>query len=152
MLTASLVPGLCLGCVPLLGADTAAVLAVTSLALTCYGSMFCGVFSNHADLAPSLAGTLMAVTNMVATLPGVLSTIICKYCVPRNIIKHLDMLQVSSSRPLLASCWRGPGPTSPPGTPSSSPRPPCSRWRPPCSAASAARTCSRGVRRLGRTM
>ena len=87
MLTASLVPGLCLGCVPLLGADTAAVLAVTSLALTCYGSMFCGVFSNHADLAPSLAGTLMAVTNMVATLPGMMSTIFSEYCVPRNIIK-----------------------------------------------------------------
>ena len=33
--------------------------------------MFSGVFSNHADLAPNFAGTLMAVTNMVATVPGV---------------------------------------------------------------------------------
>ena len=101
MLTASLVPGLCLGCVPLLGADTAAVLAVTSLALTCYGSMFCGVFSNHADLAPSLAGTLMAVTNMVATLPGVLSTIISEYCVPRNIINTLTCYRCHHP----ACCW-----------------------------------------------
>ena len=30
------------------------------------------MFSNHGDLAPNYAGTLMAVTNMVATLPGVL--------------------------------------------------------------------------------
>ena len=101
MLTASLVPGLCLGCVPLLGADTAAVLAVTSLALTCYGSMFCGVFSNHADLAPSLAGTLMAVTNMVATLPGVLSTIISEYCVPRNKINTLTLTYLIISLPLI---------------------------------------------------
>lgn len=30
------------------------------------------MFSNHGDLAPNFAGSLMAVTNMVATLPGVL--------------------------------------------------------------------------------
>ena len=33
---------------------------------------FLGVFSNHSDLAPNFSGTLMAVTNTVATLPGVL--------------------------------------------------------------------------------
>ena len=34
--------------------------------------MFSGVFSNQADLAPSFAGTLMALTNMLATIPGIL--------------------------------------------------------------------------------
>ena len=35
-------------------------------------SMFSGVFSNQADLAPNFAGTLMALTNMLATIPGIL--------------------------------------------------------------------------------
>ena len=35
-------------------------------------SMFSGVFSNQADLAPNFAGTLMALTNMLATVPGIL--------------------------------------------------------------------------------
>ena len=34
--------------------------------------MFSGVFSNQADLAPNFAGTLMALTNMLATVPGIL--------------------------------------------------------------------------------
>ena len=34
--------------------------------------MFSGVFSNQADLAPNFAGTLMALTNMLATIPGIL--------------------------------------------------------------------------------
>jgi hypothetical protein len=33
-----------------------------------------GVFSNHSDLAPNFAGTLMAITNMMATIPGTCST------------------------------------------------------------------------------
>ena len=35
-------------------------------------SMYSGVFSNQADLAPNFAGTLMALTNMLATIPGIL--------------------------------------------------------------------------------
>ena len=114
VLTASLVPGLCLGCVPLLGEDTAAVVAVTSLALACYGSMFCGVFSNHADLSPSLAGTLMAVTNTAATLPGESTllkastiTLFSEYCVPR----HLDISTTGVLiPPAVGLLLAGPGP------------------------------------------
>ena len=46
------------------------IVILTTLAVMFYGSMFSGVFSNHNDLAPNFAGTLMAVTNMVATIPG----------------------------------------------------------------------------------
>lgn len=34
--------------------------------------MFCGFLSNHIDIAPSYAGTLMALTNTAATLPGII--------------------------------------------------------------------------------
>lgn len=33
--------------------------------------MFCGFLSNHIDIAPNFAGTLMALTNTVATIPGI---------------------------------------------------------------------------------
>lgn len=34
--------------------------------------MFCGFLSNHIDIAPTYAGTLMALTNTAATLPGII--------------------------------------------------------------------------------
>lgn len=34
--------------------------------------MFCGFLSNHIDIAPAYAGTLMALTNTAATLPGII--------------------------------------------------------------------------------
>lgn len=37
--------------------------------------MFCGFLSNHIDIAPKYAGTLMALTNTVATLPGIIMPI-----------------------------------------------------------------------------
>lgn len=39
--------------------------------ITSIGGMFCGFLSNHIDIAPSYAGTLMALTNTAATLPGI---------------------------------------------------------------------------------
>lgn len=49
-------------------------LAVTlmTVAVTSVGGMFSGFLSNHIDIAPNYAGTLMAVTNTVATLPGII--------------------------------------------------------------------------------
>lgn len=41
------------------------------IAVTSIGGMFCGFLSNHIDIAPNFAGTLMAVTNTLATLPGI---------------------------------------------------------------------------------
>lgn len=41
------------------------------VAVTSIGGMFSGFLSNHIDVAPRLAGTLMACTNTVATVPGI---------------------------------------------------------------------------------
>lgn len=40
--------------------------------ITSIGGMFCGFLSNHIDIAPNYAGTLMAITNTAATLPGII--------------------------------------------------------------------------------
>lgn len=40
-------------------------------AITAIGGMFCGFLSNHIDISPNFAGTLMGITNTVATIPGI---------------------------------------------------------------------------------
>lgn len=42
-----------------------------TLAITAIGGMFCGFLSNHIDIAPNFAGTLVGITNTVATIPGI---------------------------------------------------------------------------------
>lgn len=67
---ASLLPASCLIFICLAGTNVPVIVTLTVLAVMFYGSMFSGVFSNHSDLAPNFAGTLMALTNMLATVPG----------------------------------------------------------------------------------
>ena len=83
VLVASLVPALCLLAICLVGKNVVVVVILTILAVMFYGSMFSGVFSNQSDLAPNFAGTLMAVTNMLATIPGKI-IVIC------NVFASLD--------------------------------------------------------------
>lgn len=46
-------------------------MVLMTLAVTSVGGMFSGFLSNHIDIAPNFAGTLMAITNTVATIPGI---------------------------------------------------------------------------------
>ena len=70
MLVASVIPAISLLAICFVGENVLAVVILTIIAVMFYGSMFSGVFSNQSDLAPNFAGTLMAVTNMLATIPG----------------------------------------------------------------------------------
>jgi len=67
---ASVIPALCLIVIILVGKNIPVVVTMIVLGVMFYGSMFSGVFSNQSDLAPNFAGTLMALTNMLATIPG----------------------------------------------------------------------------------
>lgn len=42
------------------------------IAITSYGAVWPGYVSNHIDIAPNLAGTLMALTDVFATMIGIL--------------------------------------------------------------------------------
>ncbi|XP_026495532.2 sialin isoform X1 [Vanessa tameamea] len=70
-LFASLVPAACLLGLSFVRCDRAAAVSLTALGVTAIGGMFCGFLSNHIDIAPNFAGTLMAITNTVATIPGI---------------------------------------------------------------------------------
>ncbi|CAK1555914.1 unnamed protein product [Leptosia nina] len=70
-LSASAVPASCLLAVCYIGCNRGAAVALMAIGVTCIGGMFCGFLSNHIDIAPNFAGTLVAITNTVATIPGI---------------------------------------------------------------------------------
>lgn len=47
--------------------------------------MFCGFLSNHIDIAPSYAGTLMALTNTAATIPGIIVPLFVAHMTHGNV-------------------------------------------------------------------
>ncbi|XP_015126787.1 sialin [Diachasma alloeum] len=69
-LFASVVPMVCLVIVCYVGNAIGAV-ALMTIGVTCIGGMYCGFLANHIDIAPNFAGTLVAITNAVATIPGI---------------------------------------------------------------------------------
>lgn len=53
--------------------------------ITSIGGMFCGFLSNHIDIAPSYAGTLMAITNTAATIPGIIVPLFVAHVTHGNV-------------------------------------------------------------------
>lgn len=70
-LIACLVPMGCFLALSYIGCQRGVAVLLMTLAVTAVGGMFSGFLSNHIDIAPNFAGTLMAITNTVATIPGV---------------------------------------------------------------------------------
>lgn len=71
-LIASVVPMFCLLALCYIGCNRGAAVGLMGIGITAIGAMFCGFLANHIDIAPNFAGTLMALTNTAATLPGII--------------------------------------------------------------------------------
>ncbi|KAL6258390.1 hypothetical protein P5V15_010348 [Pogonomyrmex californicus] len=69
-LFASLIPMICLIQVSYIGCDRTKAVVLMTIAVTCIGGMYSGFLANHIDIAPNFAGSLVAITNFVATIPG----------------------------------------------------------------------------------
>ncbi|XP_076653556.1 major facilitator superfamily transporter 3 [Halictus rubicundus] len=69
-LFSSVVPMFCLIGVSYVGCNRTLAVALMTIGVTCIGGMYSGFLSNHIDIAPNFAGTLVAITNCVATIPG----------------------------------------------------------------------------------
>ncbi|XP_020287539.1 putative inorganic phosphate cotransporter isoform X2 [Pseudomyrmex gracilis] len=69
-LFASLVPMLCLIKLSYIGCNRILAVLLMTIGVTCIGGMYCGFLANHIDIAPNFAGSLVAATNVVATIPG----------------------------------------------------------------------------------
>ncbi len=63
-------PAACFIGVSLVGCDRQAAVALMTLGTMFIAGMYCGFLTNHVDIAPNYAGTLMALTNTAATIPG----------------------------------------------------------------------------------
>ncbi|XP_043276500.1 putative inorganic phosphate cotransporter [Venturia canescens] len=66
------VPAICLIGVSFVGCNRSLAVAFMTIGVTCIGGMYCGFLANHIDIAPNFAGTLVAITNCIATIPGFL--------------------------------------------------------------------------------
>lgn len=83
-LFASVVPLFCLLGLCYIGCNRGGAVALMAIGVTCIGGMFCGFLSNHIDIAPNFAGTLMAITNTFATIPGIVVPIFVGYLTHGN--------------------------------------------------------------------
>lgn len=70
-LIASIVPLVSFVTICYSGDDRTLVTVLMTIAITAIGGMFSGYLSNHIDIAPNFAGTLVAITNTCATVPGI---------------------------------------------------------------------------------
>ncbi|XP_060644691.1 sialin [Drosophila nasuta] len=68
----TVIPGICLLILCYIGCLHYEAVSVMSVGIVAMGAMFSGFLSNHIDIAPNFAGTLVALTNTAATLPGII--------------------------------------------------------------------------------
>ncbi|EDW03320.1 sialin [Drosophila grimshawi] len=68
----TIIPGICLLILCYIGCRHYEAVFVMSVGIVAMGAMFSGFLSNHIDIAPNFAGTLVALTNTAATLPGII--------------------------------------------------------------------------------
>ncbi|XP_074595484.1 putative inorganic phosphate cotransporter [Brevipalpus obovatus] len=64
--------GICMILIPLFGANSLAINMLFILTMIFAGSLCSGYVTNHLDMAPSYAGTLMGVSNFISNSPGFL--------------------------------------------------------------------------------
>jgi len=81
---ASFVPMCCLFTLCFIGCQRGLAVALMGIGITSIGGMFCGFLSNHIDIAPNYAGTLVALTNTIATLPGITVPVFVGYITHGN--------------------------------------------------------------------
>lgn len=67
----TIVPGVCLVGMCFIGCLHYTAVVIMSVGIIAGGASYCGFLSNHMDISPNFAGTLMALTNTVATIPGI---------------------------------------------------------------------------------
>uniref|UniRef100_A0A1A9WUC1 Major facilitator superfamily (MFS) profile domain-containing protein n=1 Tax=Glossina brevipalpis TaxID=37001 RepID=A0A1A9WUC1_9MUSC len=80
----SVVPTICLLTLSYIGCQHTLAVATMTIGIISMGAMFSGFLSNHIDIAPAFAGTLVALTNTVATLPGIIVPIFVGFITKGN--------------------------------------------------------------------
>ena len=82
--------------------DKTLAIVVLCIAMGLNGSIYSGYMCSHQDLSPNLAGTLMGITNTVATIPGFVTPVVTgaitqsvSPCIVIVVKHHFDHTQIS---------------------------------------------------------
>lgn len=75
-------PGIFIVAASYAGCDRALVVALFTIAMGIMGTFYPGMKVNSLDLSPNYAGTLMALTNGIGAITGILTPIIVGYMTP----------------------------------------------------------------------
>ena len=78
------------------GCDRNAAVALMALGTMFMAGKFCGFLSNHIDIASNYAGTLIALTNTFATIPGFIVPLFVGQLTHGNVIES----NISNSLPI----------------------------------------------------
>lgn len=80
----TLIPGACLIGLCFVECQKDLAVGIMTVGIVGMGGMFSGFLSNHIDIAPNYAGTLVALTNTAATLPGIIVPLFVGYITKGN--------------------------------------------------------------------
>ena len=86
-ISASFLPATCFIGVCLAGCNRIMAVTLMSLGAMFMAGKYCGFLSNHIDIAPNYAGTLMGLTNTVATIPGFVVPFVVGELTHGNVLK-----------------------------------------------------------------
>lgn len=91
---ASLIPAVILVAVCYIGCIRWLAVLLMTVAVTAKAGMFSGFLSNHIDIAPNFAGTLVALTNTMATIPGIIVPIFVGNLTHGNVMYSLFIIHI----------------------------------------------------------
>ncbi|PNF27742.1 hypothetical protein B7P43_G12798 [Cryptotermes secundus] len=100
---ASAIPAICLVAINFLHCQEGLIFALMAVGTTLMGGMFSGFLSNHIDIAPRFAGTLMGITNTIATIPGIIVPIIVGQLTKTNHTREQWSIILNSAAAFLAA-------------------------------------------------
>lgn len=103
----TVIPGICLLILCYIGCRHYEAVSIMSVGIVAMGAMFSGFLSNHIDIAPNFAGTLVALTNTAATLPGIIVPLFVGFVTHGNVSvsKETRYFRINRIYPIAAKYW-----------------------------------------------
>lgn len=96
-MTASVLPAVCFVGVSFAGCDRTAAVVLMTVGTMFMACMYCGILANHVDIASNYAGTLLALTNTLATIPGFIVPVFVGELTHGNVLLQQSIISMSSS-------------------------------------------------------
>ena len=86
MIPAGYIPMLCLIGMSFVGCNSTLAIVLLCVSMCACGACYSGYSCSHMDLAPRYAGTLLGITNTIASIPGFVSPVIAGALTENNVL------------------------------------------------------------------